>query len=379
MQKLPFNRPSSIGRELEYLVEAVSGNHLSGDGPFTQRCHAWLENAVGGQALVTHSCTGALEMAAMLADLKPGDEVILPSYTFVSTANAVVLRGAVPVFVDIRGDTLNIDETLIEHAITPKTRAIIAVHYAGVCAEMDAIREIASRNNLFVIEDAAQAMLSTYRGTPAGALSDAAAFSFHETKNILAGEGGALIINDRALFERAENLREKGTNRKKFFRGATDKYTWVDIGSSYLPSELVSAYLLAQLERAHDITKYRIEVFHAYVKGFDDLARRGLVQLPTCPDHCVHNGHMFYLILSAGEARSRFIEEMAAHGIMTPFHYVPLHSSPAGRRFGSTTGDLPITDRVSERLVRFPVYFGVKDHQERIIETARNIIERFQS
>jgi len=371
MEKLPFNRPSMTGRELEYLTEAVSSGKLSGDGPFTQRCHEWLEKTFDSPALLTHSCTGALEMAVMLADLQPGDEVILPSYTFVSTANAVVLRGAVPVFVDIRKDTLNLDETLIEDAITPRTKAIIAVHYAGVCAEMDVINDIASKHNLFVIEDAAQAMLSTYKGKLAGTLSDFSAFSFHETKNILSGEGGALIVNNRSYFERAEILREKGTNRKKFFRGATDKYTWVDIGSSYLPSELVAAYLFAQLETAQDVTQYRIEVCNRYRDSFSELSDEGLVGLPVCPENCVSNGHMFYLVLRTARDRDRFIEKMSAEGVMTPFHYVPLHSSPAGIRFGKTHGSLENTDVLSSRLVRLPVYYGVKEHQDRIIEAVR--------
>lgn len=370
MSKIPFNIPNSVGNEKRYLEEALVQGHLSGDGPFTKRCHAWLESHIGGRALLTHSCTGALEMACLLARLEPGDEVILPSYTFVSTANAVALRGAKPVFVDIRADTLNIDETLIEAAITERTRAIIAVHYAGVIAEMDAINDIADRHGLFVIEDAAQALFSTYHGRQAGTLSHAAAFSFHETKNILSGEGGALILREDALLHRAEILREKGTNRSQFFRGAVDKYTWVDLGSSYLPGELVAAFLYAQLEKAADITRYRREVCAVYREAFQDHQVQGRVRLPTHPAHCEPNGHMFYMLLRDQDDRTAFIDAMKAAGIITPFHYVPLHSSPAGVELGRADGDMSMTNEVSERLVRLPVYYGVKEHQSRIIDAA---------
>ncbi|OLF81344.1 dTDP-4-amino-4,6-dideoxygalactose transaminase [Maricaulis sp. W15] len=370
MTKVSFNVPNTVGRETDYLLEAVAQGHLSGDGPFTKKCHAWLDSQIGGHGLLTHSCTGALEMACLLADLQPGDEVILPSYTFVSTANAVALRGAIPVFVDIRDDTLNIDERLIEAAITERTKAVIVVHYAGVVAEMDAINAIASKHGLFVIEDAAQALFSTYRGRQAGTLSDAAAFSFHETKNILSGEGGALIVRDEALFHRAEIIREKGTNRSQFFRGAIDKYTWVDLGSSYLPSELVAAFLYAQLERAAEIIQYRRDVCSAYQEAFTALEAKGRLRLPVTPDHCESNGHMFYLILNNIEDRSAFIEAMKAAGIMTPFHYVPLHSAPAGRRLGRVEGSMANTDSLSERLVRLPVYYGVKDEVSRVVEVA---------
>lgn len=370
MYTVPFNVPATVGREREYLLQALEQGHLSGDGPFTKKCHGWLEQMLGGRALLTHSCTAALEMACLLARLQPGDEVILPSYTFVSTANAVALRGAVPVFVDIREDTLNIDEALIEDAITDRTRAIIAVHYAGVVAEMDAINAIAKRHGLFVIEDAAQALFSTYHGRQAGTLSDAAAFSFHETKNVLSGEGGALIVQDEALLHRAEIIREKGTNRSQFFRGAVDKYTWVDLGSSYLPSELVAAFLYAQLEQAEAVTRYRQEVCAAYGEALAPLAAEGRLRLPVVPDHCTSNGHMFYIILRDLDDRSAFIAQMRAAGIATPFHYVPLHSAPAGRQLGRTHGTLERTSTLSERLVRLPVYFGAKSKSDEILDAA---------
>lgn len=376
MSKVPFNMPATIGRELDYIREVMSGSHLSGDGPFTKKCHAWMEEQFGRKALLTHSCTGALEMACLLAGLELGDEVILPSYTFVSTANAVVLRGAIPVFVDIRPDTLNIDETLIEDAVTDRTKAIMAVHYAGVVAEMDAINAIAERHGLYVIEDAAQAMRSFYKGRQAGTLSYAAAFSFHETKNLLSGEGGALVVRDKADFERAEVIREKGTNRSKFFRGAVDKYTWVDVGSSYLPSELVAAFLYAQLEHAEAVTRYRVEAFETYREAFAPLAKEGRVRLPVIPEHCTTNGHMFYLLLDSLDDRSEFIAAMKEAEVYTPFHYVPLHSAPAGRKYGRIHGELKVTDAQSDRLVRLPLYYGVKEHQPKVIDAALKILER---
>ena len=373
---IPFNRPGLVGRELEYIKQAVDAGHLSGDGQFTRKCHSWLEERLGGHALLTHSCTAALEMAAILADLQPGDEVILPSYTFVSTANAIVLRGATPVFVDVRPDTLNIDETVIESAITDRTRAIMAVHYAGVCAEMDTINEIAKRHNLFVIEDAAQAMLSTYKGRQAGTLSDAAAFSFHETKNLLSGEGGALIVHSEKLADRAEIIREKGTNRRQFFRGAVDKYTWVDLGSSYLPSELIAAFLYAQLEHAEAVTRRRVEICDTYRMAFQGLADAGRVELPTVPQHCGFNGHMFYLLLRDLEDRSSFIAAMKTAGVMSPFHYVPLHSAPAGLKFGRAHGDMAVTNRQSERLVRLPVFWELGDGVSHVIDAALAHLKR---
>jgi dTDP-4-amino-4,6-dideoxygalactose transaminase len=373
---IPFNRPSLVGRELDYIQQAIDTGHLSGDGQFTRKCHAWLEARIGGHGLLTHSCTAALEMAAILADLQPGDEVILPSYTFVSTANAVVLRGATPVFVDVRADTLNIDEQVIESAVTERTRAIIAVHYSGVCAEMDPINDVAKRHGLFVIEDAAQAMLSTYKGRQAGSLSDAAAFSFHETKNLLSGEGGALIVHADSLADRAEVIREKGTNRRQFFRGAVDKYTWVDLGSSYLPSELIAAFLYAQLELAEDTTRRRIEICDTYRAAFHGLAQSGRVTLPTVPQHCGFNGHMFYLLLHDLEDRSQFIAAMKAAGVIAPFHYVPLHSAPAGRKFGRAYGDMTVTDTQSERLVRLPVFRELGNDVLRVIDIALDHLHR---
>lgn len=369
---LPFNRPSLVGRELEYIRQAVDSGHLSGDGQFTNKCHLWLQDRISGHALLTHSCTAALEMAAIIADLKPGDEVILPSYTFVSTANAIALRGATPVFIDVRPDTLNIDECLIEDAITDHTRAIIAVHYAGVCAEMDAINEIARRHNLFVIEDAAQALLSSYKGRPAGSLSDAAAFSFHETKNVISGEGGALIVQSDKLAKRAEIIREKGTNRRQFFNGAVDKYTWVDIGSSYLPSELIAAFLFAQLEHAEAVTRRRVAICNTYREAFRDLESAGRVELPTLPEYCGFNGHMFYLLLRDLEDRSQFIAAMKAAGIVTPFHYVPLHTAPAGIKFGRLHGDMAVTNRQNERLVRLPIFWDLGEDLFHVIDVAIN-------
>jgi len=372
---LPFNRPYLVGHELRNIAEAHANGQLSGDGAFTRHCHAWLEQRIGTRkALLTHSCTAALEMAAILLDLRPGDEVIMPSFTFVSTANAFVLRGAVPVFVDIRPDTQNIDETLIEQAITPRTRAICVVHYAGVACEMDTIMAIATRHRLTVVEDAAQAIFSTYKGRPLGSIGDLAALSFHETKNVISGEGGALLINDLALVERAEIIREKGTNRSKFFRGQVDKYTWVDIGSSYLPSELIAAFLTAQLEEADTITARRLAIWQRYHDWAAPLEARGLLRRPTLPAGCNHNAHMYYLLLGDLAARTHFIAAMKAAGIGTVFHYIPLHSSPAGRRYARTHGTLWHTDATSDCLVRLPLWIGVEDHLDRIMRVADGIL-----
>ena len=366
---IPFNKPYMTGRELEYIAQAHANGHLSGDGPFTKRCHAWLERTTGTRrALLTHSCTGALEMAALLVDLAPGDAVIMPSFTFVSTANAVVLRGAVPVFVDVRADTFNLDENLIEAAITPRTRAICVVHYAGVGCEMDTILAIARRHGLTVVEDAAQGILSTYKGRPLGSIGEIGALSFHETKNIISGEGGALLVNDSRLVERAEIVREKGTNRSQFFRGQVDKYTWVDVGSSYLPSEILAAFLAAQIEAADEITQRRLAIWNRYHDAFAALESRGVLRRPSVPAHCTHNAHMYYLMLSNLEARTRFISAMKAADIHPVFHYVPLHSAPAGLRYGRAAGILPITDAAGERLVRLPLWLPDMD-QERVIDT----------
>lgn len=357
MEQIPFNRPYMTGRELWLIAQAHARGHLSGDGEFTKRCHRWLEQATGThRALLTHSCTAALEMAALLLDLRPGDEVILPSYTFVSTANAFVLRGAVPVFVDIRADTLNLDENLIEAAITPRTRAICPVHYAGVACEMDAINAIAERHGLAVIEDAAQGAMASYRGRALGSIGRFGALSFHETKNLISGEGGALLVNRSEDAERAEVIREKGTNRSKFFRGQVDKYTWVDVGSSYLPSELIAAFLCAQMEQAEAITAQRLALWEAYHAAFSDLEREGRVRRPVVPAHCQHNAHMYYLLFSSLQERTAAIAALNAQGIRPVFHYIPLHSAPAGLRYGRTPEPLPVTDRVSDCLLRLPLW-----------------------
>ena len=360
MKPIPFNKPFIIGRELSLIADAVSRGHLSGDGHYTKLCNRWLEETLHcRKALLTHSCTAALEMAAILCDLQPGDEVILPSYTFVSTANAFALRGAVPVFVDIRPDTLNLDERLIEAAITPRTRAIVPVHYAGEPCEMDTIMGIAQRHKLLVVEDAAQALLSTYKGRALGTIGHFGCLSFHETKNIISGEGGALLINDERFLERAEIVREKGTNRSQFFRGEVDKYTWVDIGSSYLPSELVSAFLYAQLERADEITAQRCRICSAYAEQLAPLEQAGKLRLPHFDADS--NGHMFYMLLDSLATRSALIAHLKAQGIHPVFHYVPLHSSPAGRKYGRVSGSMQVTDELNERLLRLPLHYEMND------------------
>lgn len=370
MDKIPYNRPVLAGDELTYIRQAIENGQLAGDGPFTSRCQALLCDRIDAEAvLLTHSCTAALEMAAILIGIEQGDEVIMPSFTFVSTANAVVLRGGVPVFVDIRPDTLNINERLIEAAITPKTKSIWPVHYAGVGADMCAISEIANRHSLTVVEDAAQALGSRYQGQPAGSFGDLAAFSFHETKNIISGEGGALAINNPNLVERAEIIREKGTNRKRFFRGQVDKYTWVDIGSSFLPGELIAAFLLGQLEKAEDINSYRLSIWNRYYEAFTRYQNLG-VRLPIIPLECHHNAHLFYLILPDGTIRDEFIARMRSDDIMTPFHYVPLHSAPAGQQYGRVHDSLPHTDDLSARLVRLPLFPNIGEQANRVIERA---------
>jgi dTDP-4-amino-4,6-dideoxygalactose transaminase len=371
MSRISFNKPHLTGKELHYISEAHALGQLSGDGPFTKRCNAWLEQQTGcTKALLTNSCTAALEMSAMLADISPGDEILMPSYTFSSTANAFVLRGGTPVFVDIRPDTLNIDETKIEAAITPKTRAIVPVHYAGVSCEMDAIMDIADRHHLLVIEDAAQGVGSEYKGKPLGSIGHLGCLSFHETKNIIAGEGGALLINDERFVERAEVIREKGTNRSKFFRGEVDKYTWVDVGSSYLPGEIVAAFLWAQMEDAKRITDKRLAIWNTYDAGLDGLAREGDLRLPVVPSSCKNNAHMFYVLFSDLAVRTQAIDYFKQRDITTVFHYVPLHSSPAGLRFGRTDGDMSVTDDTSDRLLRLPLYYDMTEADTgRVIET----------
>lgn len=360
MSHVPFNIPPVAGREIDYLAEVIKRREFSGNGIFTERCQTWLKKRLEvSDALLTNSCTTALEMAAILAELRPGDEVIMPSFTFVSTANAVVLRHAVPVFVDIRPDTLNIDESLVEAAITPRTKAICVVHYAGVCAEMDAIRRIADRHGLIVIEDAAQALLSTYRGRPAGRLGDLACFSFHETKNVTSGEGGALTINDRRLSERAYVIWEKGTNRRAFKLGLVDKYTWIDCGSSFLPSEFMAAILLSQLEQIERFTAERCAIWDRYHAAFAPLEAAGRARRPIVPAHCEHNGHLYYLLLHDQNDRDRLIQGLQAEDIWAPFHYVPLHSAPAGLCYARAHGDLPVTDETSAALVRLPLFAGM--------------------
>jgi dTDP-4-amino-4,6-dideoxygalactose transaminase len=368
--KIPFNKPFIVGKELHNISQAVHEGHLAGDGAFTKKCHAWLEERFGAKkVLLTHSCTAALEMAAILCDLEPGDEVIMPSYTFVSTANAFALRGARIRFVDIREDTLNIAETLIEDAITPRTRAIVTMHYAGVAAEMDTILDIARRHDLLVIEDAAQGVNATYKDRYLGTIGDLGAYSFHETKNFISGEGGALLVNNDRFLERAEIIREKGTNRSQFYRGQVDKYTWVDIGSSFLPSELVAAFLFAQLEEADTITAARWEVFRRYEELLQPLAESGQLRIPVCPTECRHNAHMFYVILPTQELRNGLIAHLKEHGILAVFHYVPLHTSSMGCQAGYFEGALPVTDDLSSRLVRLPCYFELtQDEQDEVVE-----------
>ena len=357
MTELPFNRPHTTGRELEYVTRAIAGGHLSGNGPFSHECCRWLESQTGAhRALLTHSCTAALEMAAILAGVGPGDEVVMPSFTFVSTANAFLLRGATPVFVDILPEVLTLDPDRVEAAVSPHTRAIVPVHYAGVGARLDALVELASSHGVLLVEDAAQALMSTYRGRPLGSFGELATISFHETKNVHSGEGGALLINDASLVERAEVIQEKGTNRQRFFRGQVDKYSWVDVGSSYAPSEINAAFLLAQLERADAITARRVELWQRYHAGLEDLDRRGLLRRPVVPTECTSNAHMYYVLLRSIEERSRLIAALDRAGVKAVFHYVPLHSSAAGKRWGRAAGALDVTDDVSDRLLRLPLW-----------------------
>ena len=363
---IPFNHPFTIGKEFTYIEDAIKKGILRGDGIYTKKCHDFLEKKLGcSKILLTHSCTAALEMAAILLDLQPGDEVIMPSYTFVSTANAFVLRGAIPVFVDIRSDTLNINENLIEKAITPKTKAIVCVHYAGVACEMDSIISLCKAYNLVLIEDAAQALGSKYKGKNLGTFGDLACFSFHETKNIISGEGGCLAINNPNYIERAEIIREKGTNRSKFFRGQIDKYTWVDIGSSFLPSDMVSAFLYAQLEHMDEINQKRIQVWNKYNNAFT----KHQIKTPFIPDYCEHNAHMYYLLFNSLEKRTNMINTLNQLGINTVFHYIPLHSSPAGKKFGRYQGDMAITNQISDTLLRLPIFYQITDEEiEKIIQ-----------
>jgi dTDP-4-amino-4,6-dideoxygalactose transaminase len=372
--KIPFNKPTAVGAELANIADALARGHLSGDGYYTKRCHQWLEQRLGCQrALLTHSCTGALEMAAILCDLAPGDEVIMPSYTFVSTANAFALRGAVPVFIDVRADTINIDEKLIEAAITPRTKAIAVVHYAGLACEMDTIMDIAKRRNLLVVEDAAQALLATYKGRNLGAIGHFGTFSFHETKNLLSGEGGALLVNDERFIERAEIVREKGTNRSRFLRGEVDKYTWVDLGSSFLPSELIAAFLDAQLAHADEIIARRRAIWARYRAGLTELAATGALELPLpAASDCVANGHLFYLLAQNLATRVELAAHLKARDMLSVSHYVPLHSSPGGKKFGRAHGSFKVTDDISDRLLRLPIYYGITDAEvDAVIDTVK--------
>ncbi len=364
-QPIWFNRPAVTGREFEYMREALQSGHISGDGSFTKRCHTLLEEVTGARrAFLTTSCTHALEMAMLLLEVGPGDEVILPSFTFVSTANAIALRGATPVFVDVRADTLNLDETLLEAAITTRTRAIIVVHYAGVACEMDTILDIAGRHRLVVVEDNAHGLFGHYKGRRLGSLGALAALSFHETKNVTCGEGGALLVNDARYIERAEILREKGTNRARFFRGQVDRYTWVDLGSSYLPSDILAAYLLAQLEARDEIQQRRHAIWTRYSQELCAWAREGEVQLPIVPADSQHPAHLFYLVMPSLDARTALIDHLRAHEILAVFHYQPLHLSTMGLAYGGKAGLCPVTERVADRLVRLPLYFSMTDDDQ---------------
>ena len=376
--RIPFNRPYATGSELDYIADAHRRAKLAGDGEFTRQCSAWLEQSTGTyRGLLTHSCTAALEMSALLANIQPGDEVIMPSFTFVSTANAFVMRGAVPVFVDIRPDTLNIDETLIESAISSRTRAIVPVHYAGISAEMDSILETANHHGLCVIEDAAQGIMSKYKGRPLGAMGQFGTFSFHETKNIISGEGGALLVNKPDDATRAETIREKGTNRTQFFRGEIDKYEWVDIGSSYLPGEIIAAFLWAQLQQAQEITTRRMAIWERYHAALAPLEAAGQLTRPTVPSHCMHNAHLYYILARSAAEKTRIMARLRERGVDCVRHYVPLHTAPYGLDHGRIAPQgCPVTEDCSERLIRLPLWLGLESMQDEVIEL---IFEAFGS
>jgi dTDP-4-amino-4,6-dideoxygalactose transaminase len=378
MAHIPFNAPTIGIRALDYVRQAIENRHLAGNGPFTAKCQHWLERSIGvPKTLLTHSCTAALEMAALLLDVGPGDEVIMPSFTFVSTANAFVLRGATPVFVDIREDTCNIDESLIEAAITARTRAIVVVHYAGVACDMAPILDLAARRGLIVVEDAAQGIHATYRGRPLGSLGHLAAISFHETKNVIAGEGGALIIGDDRWSRRSQIIWDKGTNRHDFLLGAVDKYTWVDVGSSFLPSDITAAFLFAQLEAADAITRDRLRVWHAYHEAFEPLERAGVVRRPRVPADCGHNGHLYYLIFEDASSRAAVQSYVRQKNVDAIFHYVPLHASPGGRRFGRPAGPLPVTERTAACLLRFPLWAAMTNADvETVVDAVSSAVTR---
>lgn len=373
-----FNVPPVVGNELQYMEEAIKNRKICGDGMFTKKCSAWMEEKTGtAKALLTTSCTHAIEMSAILSNIQPGDEVIMPSYTFVSTADAFVLRGAKVIFVDIRPETMNIDERLIEEAVTERTKAIVPVHYAGVACKMDEICDIAKRHNLFVIEDAAQGVMSFYKGRPLGTLGDYGCYSFHETKNYSMGEGGALLIKDPKNIERAEIIREKGTNRSKFFRGQIDKYTWMDAGSSYLPSDLNAAYLWAQLEKAEEIRNDRMASWNLYNQLLKELEEEGYIRLLEIPEECTHNAHMFYIKTKDLEERQNLISFLKAKGVGAVFHYIPLHSAPAGKKYGEFFGKDIYTTSESERLLRLPLYYKLSnDSIEKIVEAIKEFYKR---
>lgn len=373
--KIPFNRPCLVGKELEYIADAIRIGHVSGDGAYTRKCQLLLEQILGvPRVFLTTSCTHALEMAALLLDIRPGDEVIVPSFTFVSTVNAFVLRGARPIFIDIRPDTLNLDETQLERLITPRTKAIVPVHYAGVGCEMDAIMEVAKRYNIAVVEDNAHGLFGKYKGKYLGTFGCLATLSFHETKNFTCGEGGALLINDPQYIERAEIIREKGTNRSRFFRGEVDKYTWVDIGSSYLPSDILAAFLYAQLEAREEIQVKRRRIWEYYYEHLRDWAQEHGVRLPIVPADCEQSYHMFYLLMPDLKARTRLISHLKERGILSVFHYLPLHLSPMGKQFGGKPGDCPVTEDISNRLVRLPFYNDLTyEDQDQVIQAIREV------
>lgn len=374
MEKIPFNKPVLTGKENEYIAQCLASGHLSGDGPFTRKVSQWMtSNIKVKKALTTHSGTAAIEMSALLMDLKPGDEVIMPSFTFVSTANAFVLRGAVPVFVDIRQDTLNIDETLIEQAWSNRTRGIVPIHYAGVAAEMDPILAIAATKNALVVEDNAQGIFGKYKGRPLGSLGDMSALSFHETKNIVCGEGGALLIQKESLMGRAEILREKGSNRASFYRGEINRYEWMDVGSSYLPSDILCAFLWAQLEQAESLQARRMKLWNFYYKALEGLEKNEKIRRPIVPANCEHNGHIFYILLQTTEKRDKVLSALKEAGIYTTFHYVPLHSAPAGKKFGRTASKMNWTDSLSSRLLRLPMWIDT-DKASRVVESLEKIV-----
>lgn len=375
MIPIPFNQPFVIDKEIDYIKEAIERGVIRGDGEFSAKCHNFLqENLPAKKALLTHSCTAALEMAAILAGIEAGDEVIMPSYTFVSTANAFVLRGGVPVFVDVKPETKNIDENLIEAAITSKTKAIVPVHYAGVACEMDKIMQIAKKHNLIIIEDAAQGVWSEYKGQKLGTIGDIGCFSFHETKNVISGEGGAIVINNDEFISRAEIIREKGTNRSQFFRGEVDKYTWVDVGSSYLPSDIIAAFLYSQLENIDKINAKRLQIWNEYHRFFEKYEKAGFVKRPFVPQSCTHNAHMYYILFENLQKRSEFIAHLKANAINPVFHYIPLHSSPAGMKFGKTCGDMRATNQISDTLVRMPLFYGFCDEN---MHTIKSVVQEF--